>query len=157
MLRLVVPSLEDLWFREKLINDEKTMEYNKKWGGTIPFPKNKWKTWYDYWVRNPDSKRFYRYILDEDNIDNIFVGETAYHFDENRQIYIADVIVMAKYRGKGYGSKALNLLCECAKQNGIEFLFDDIAIDNPAISLFLKNGFHEEYRTDDYIMLKKPL
>ena len=64
---------------------------------------------------------------------------------------------MAKYRGKGYGSKALNLLCECAKQNGIEFLFDDIAIDNPAISLFLKNGFHEEYRTDDYIMLKKPL
>ena len=64
MLRLVVPSLEDLWFREKLINDEKTMEYNKKWGGTIPFPKNKWKAWYDYWVRNPDSKRFYRYILE---------------------------------------------------------------------------------------------
>ena len=39
----------------------------------------------------------------------------------------------------------------------IEFMFDDIVIDNPAVSLFLKNGFYEEYRTDDYIMLKKTL
>ncbi|MBA2212975.1 GNAT family N-acetyltransferase [Sellimonas intestinalis] len=154
MIKLVVPSLEDMWFREQLINDEKTMEFNKKWGGTIHFPRDKWESWYDYWVRNPDGKRFYRYILDD---NNMFVGEIAYHFDENRQIYIADIIVMAKYRGKGYGSLGLNLLCECAKQNGIEFMFDDIVIDNPAVSLFLKNGFYEEYRTDDYIMLKKTL
>ena len=36
-------------------------------------------------------------------------------------------------------------------------LHDDIAIDNPAIRLFLKAGFYEEYRTDEIIMLKKDL
>ena len=40
---------------------------------------------------------------------------------------------------------------------GVEVLYDDIAIDNPAIKLFLKVGFYEEYRTDEYIMLKKEL
>lgn len=38
-----------------------------------------------------------------------------------------------------------------------ESLWDDIAIDNPAIRLFLKNGFSEEYRTEEIIMLKKEL
>lgn len=36
----------------------------------------------------------------------------AYHFDDERQIYIADVIVYAPYRGKDYGRKALLLLCQ---------------------------------------------
>lgn len=49
------------------------------------------------------------------------------------------------------------LLCEAAKANGVEFLYDDIAIDNPAIKLFLNAGFFEEYRTDEIIMLKKEL
>lgn len=154
MIQLVVPLLEDMWFREEFMNDEKTMEYNKKWGGTISFPKEKWEAWYDYWVRNPENKRFYRYILNE---NNMFVGEIAYHFDEREQIYLADVIIMAKYRRQGYGFKGLDLLCKCAKQNGIDCMYDNIAIDNPAISLFLKNGFHEEFRMEDYIMLKKAL
>ena len=76
MIKLVVPSLEDMWFREQLINDEKTIEFNKKWGGTIHFPKDKWESWYDYWVRNPDGKRFYRYILDD---NNMFVGDEVHH------------------------------------------------------------------------------
>ena len=38
---------------------------------------------------------------------------------------------------------------------GVEVLYDNIAIDNPAIKLFLKTGFYEEYRTDEIIMLKK--
>ena len=28
MLELVIPTLEDLWFREKLMADEETMAYN---------------------------------------------------------------------------------------------------------------------------------
>ena len=32
-----------------------------------------------------------------------------------------------------------------------------IAIDNPAISLFLKQGFYEDYRTNEKIVLKKDL
>ena len=36
-------------------------------------------------------------------------------------------------------------------------LYDDIAIDNTAIKLFLKRGFHEEYRTEEKFVLKKDL
>ena len=61
------------------------------------------------------------------------------------------------YRGRGYGTQGLALLCEEAVKNGIDVLRDDIAIDNPAVSMFLKNGFSEEYRTGEIIMLKKDL
>ncbi len=60
-------------------------------------------------------------------------------------------------RGVGYGSRGLDLLCDAAKKNGVALLYDDIAIENPAITLFLKHGFVEEYRTDEIIMLKKEL
>ena len=43
------------------------------------------------------------------------------------------------------------------KEHGIRFLFDNIAIDNPAISLFLKHDFVEDYRDNDIVMLKKEL
>ena len=46
-------------------------------------------------------------------------------------------------------------MCDFAKENGVETLYDDIALDNPGIALFLKNGFTEEFRTDEIIMLKK--
>ena len=32
MLELVVPALEEMWFREKLLADEGTMAYNRAWG-----------------------------------------------------------------------------------------------------------------------------
>ena len=70
---------------------------------------------------------------------------------------MADVIIHAEHRGKGYGSEALDMLCQEAKENGIKTLYDDIAIDNPAVGLFLKHGFIEEYRTDRIIMLRKDL
>ncbi len=48
MLKLIVPRLEDLWFREEFMSDEATMSYNKKWGGTIAFPKANWEEWYGF-------------------------------------------------------------------------------------------------------------
>ena len=155
MIKLYSPKLKDLWFRQTFMADEETMSYNHHWGGTIPFPEENWADWYDYWVVNPEGKRFYRYLQDETNGE--FVGEIAYHYDGERGINIADVIVYAKYRGKGFGEQGLLLLCDAAKANGVEILYDDIAIDNPAIKLFLKVGFCEEYRTDEIIMLKKAL
>lgn len=153
MLELITPTLEDMWFRESLMADEETMSYNHAWGGTIPFPKEDWEDWYDYWVANPEDERFYRYLKDE----NGFVGEIAYHYDSEYDGYVANVIVLARYRGKGYGARGLELLCEAAKANGIAALYDDIAIDNTAIRLFLKQGFAEQYRTDEIILLKKDL
>ncbi|MDC7292148.1 MULTISPECIES: GNAT family N-acetyltransferase [unclassified Butyrivibrio] len=153
MLELVTPTLKDMWFRESLMADEETMSYNHAWGGTIPFPKERWAGWYDCWIVNHENKRFYRYLKDE----NGFVGEIAYHYDSEYDGYVADVIIFSKYRGKGYGTQGLELLCSAAKENGITVLYDDIAIDNTAISLFLKHGFYEDYRTEEKIVLKKEL
>lgn len=77
--------------------------------------------------------------------------------NDDRRIFVADVIIHALCLGIGYGSSGLDLLCEDAKKNGVTLLYDDIAIDNPAITIFLKHGFVEEYRTDEIIMLKKEL
>lgn len=148
MIKLYKPKIEDLWFKEKMMSDEDTMSYNH---GTIAFPVSKWDAWYQRWMR--DDKRFYRYICDDDT----FVGEVAYYYDLEREIYIADVIIYAPYRGKGYGYEGLSLLCEYAKNNGIAELYDDIAIDNPSINLFHKCGFKEVLRTDECVLVKSSL
>ena len=153
MLELVVPKLEDMWFREILLADEETMAYNHAWGGTIPFPKERWQEWYDYWIINHENKRYYRYLKNE----NEFVGEISYHYDSKYDGYVADLIVFSKCRGKGYGTIGLEMLCAKAKENGVTILYDDIAIDNTAVILFFKQGFYEEYRTEEKIVLKKIL
>ena len=154
-IELYRPSLNELSFRELMLGDEDTMSYNHAWGGTIPFPMEDWYDWYEHWVVNAGDRRFYRYIKDSSTGE--FIGEIAYHYDEGRQIYIADVIVFSLYRNRGYGSKALKLLCREAADRGVDVLYDDIAIDNPGISIFLREGFTEEYRTDEIIMLRKDL
>lgn len=155
MIELYRPKIEDLWFRQKLMEDEETMSYNRAWGGTIPFPESEWKDWYDHWVLNDEGKRFYRYL--KDSASGEFVGEVAWHLDGIRLIWIAGVIIDAEYRGRGYGKEGLRLLCESAEDRGIKILCDDVAIDDPAVPLLEKNGFTEEYRTDEVIMLKKDL
>lgn len=154
LITLHTPSLEDLWFRHEMMADPETMSYNHAWGGTIPFPKEKWRHWYDFWIVNHENKRYYRYLKDN---TGRFIGEIAYHYDADRKLYLADVIVHALYRGKGYGSTGLERLCHAAKKNGADVLYDDIAIDNPAIMMFLKHGFIEAYRTKEIIMLRKEL
>ena len=133
MILLYKPRPEDLWFREQMMSDPETMSYNHAWGGTIPFPQEEWRDWYDLWIVNHENKRYYRYLKDN---GGRFIGEIAYHYDSSRNLYVADVIVFAPYRGKGYGGIGLNLLCSAAKQNGVKILYDDIAIDNPAARLF---------------------
>ena len=153
MLELITPTIDDLWFRENLLADEETMSYNHAWGGTIAFPKDKWQGWYDHWIVNHENKRYYRYLKNE----NGFVGEAAYRYDPEYDGYVANIIIFSKFRRKGYGTRGLELLCFAAKENGINVLYDDIAIDNTAVKLFLKQGFYEVYRTDEKIVLKKEL
>ena len=149
-----IPQMEDLWFRKALLADPETMSYNNAWGGTIPFPQEEWGKWYENWVKNP-CKCYYRYIAAGKS--RSFVGEAAWHYDADRGIYLTDVIILARCRGRGYGRAGLELLCAAAREAGIRELYDDIAIDNPGVSLFLRCGFREEYRTDEIVMLKKVL
>ncbi len=154
MLTIYEPKYEDLWFRQQMLADEETMSYNHAWGGTIPWPKEEWGDWYDRWVANPKDGRLYRYVK---NSSGDFVGEIAYHYDADMQGFTANVIIFSKYRGRGYGGQALELLCAEARSNGITVLYDDMAIDNPAAALFLRHGFKEEARTAEKIILKKAL
>lgn len=153
MLELYKPYVSDLWFRKNMLSDEQTMSYNHACGGTISFSEDRWMDWYGKWIENHNSKHFYRYIRE----DNVYIGEAAYYFDVERKIYVANIVICATYRGKGYGRKGLLLLCEAAKKNGVKELYDDIAIDNSSIKLFLKCGFREVLRTDKYILVKKEL
>lgn len=58
------------------------------------------------------------------------------------------------YCGRGYGTQGFTVKEEA---NGIDVLRDDIVIENMSVSLFLKNGFSEEYRTEEINMLKKEM
>ena len=110
-LTLYTPTLDDLWFRQRMLEDEETMSYNRAWGGTIPWPRERWASWYEHWIVHPEGKRFYRYLKNEDTGN--FVGEIAYHLDEQGMCQ-ADVIVFAPCRGQGYGRESLRLPCEAA-------------------------------------------
>lgn len=152
---LHIPKRDELWFRQALLADAETMSYNAAWGGTVAFPAQEWNGWYDHWLVECGGKRFYRYLVNDATHE--YVGEVAYHFDEDEKLYLADVIVHASKRGRGYGRAGLELLCQAAKEHGVAVLYDNIAIDNPAITLFLSCGFVEDYRTDDAIYLRKDL
>ena len=155
MLKVVKPELEDLWFRESMMADIETMSYNDAWGGTIPFPKEDWEEWYTLWVRNSGQERYYRYL--KDDVNKVFVGEISYHFDKLRNIYLCDVIIKAEFRRQGFGTQGIQLLCEAAKANGVEALYDNIAADNPSAHLFLENGFSIEFQNDEILMVKRVL
>ena len=105
MLEVVTPTFADMWFRESLLADEETMSYNHAWGGTIPFPKENWQNWYDYWIINHENRRYYRYLKAE----NRFVGEVAYHYDPEYDGYVTNVIIFSAFRGKGYGAQGKRL------------------------------------------------
>lgn len=152
MLELIKPAFNQLSFKQDLLSDEDTMSFNHKYGGTIDFNQNRWQVWYEKWLSdNPNY--FYRYLYSKE--EDCFVGEVAYHYDEGR--YLCDVIIHSKYRCKGYGKEGLYLLCQCALENGIHELFDDILLDNPSIHLFLKQGFRIVDQTDECFIVKKEL
>lgn len=154
-ITLYRPALEELSFRQSLLSDPDTMAYNRAWGGTIDFPQERWADWYQRWLEDNSGARFYRYLYDP-QLDT-FVGEAAYHLDEELGGYICDVIVSARYRGRGYGTQGLSLLCQAAKANGVSRLLDNIAADNPSVSLFRKAGFREIGRNETYVMVAKDL
>ncbi len=155
MIELVIPERKDLWFKRELLEDEDTMSYNARWGGAIGFPEERWDGWYGRWVACGDAERFYRYLYSPEL--GRFVGETAYHYDKDLDGYLADVIVHSRYRHRGFGGQGLRLLCQAARERGLTALYDDIAIDNPAVELFLANGFREVSRDAEKILLRREL
>ena len=67
MITTYKPTLQDLWFRQQFMADKATMSYNAAWGGTIPFPENTWKEWYDRWLIHHENKDVTTYAYDMEN------------------------------------------------------------------------------------------
>ncbi len=152
---LYKPALEELHFRQSLLSDPATMDFNHAYGGTISFPEERWAAWYEKWVQDESGDRFYRYLYDP--AIQQFVGEAAYHYDSEQEEYLCDVIVSAAHRNKGYGRQGLELLCEEAKARGVARLCDHIAADNPSVELFKRAGFHVQSRNGEYICVVRTL
>ena len=153
-LTLYRPELDDLAYREKWLSDPETMAYNHAYGGTIPFPQECWADWYARWIRDEEGC-YYRYLRLGENGE--FVGNISYHYDEESDKYECEVLIYAPYRGRGLGQQGLALLCEAARANGVKRLLDNLAIDNPSVSMFLRGGFRERMRTDEFILVEKDL
>ena len=149
------PELDEMGFRQALLNDPETMAYNHAYGGTIDFPQERWADWYGRWVGDKTGERFYRYLYHGPS--RLFVGEAAYHYDGELGAYICDVLVSARHRGRGFGRQGLALLCAAAKGNGVKRLADNIAVDNPSVELFFSAGFRERFRNEEYILVEKEL
>ena len=155
MIRLIKPEFNELTFRQTMLSDEATMSFNAAYGGAIGFPWPRWDGWYRKWIGNGDPRYFYRYLYDDKLLS--YVGEVSYHFESETARYLCDVIVYAPYRGRGFGAEGLRLLCEAAKIRGVRVLYDEIALDNPSVSLFAKQGFREVGTDERVCILRKEL
>lgn len=134
---LIIPKREDLTFRENLLENEKTMEFNHE---IIPFPEEEWDNWMSKWIFNANPKsRFYRFVFCDGCND--FVALCGW--EKLNNIYELILIVDAKKRNVGYGTSALKLLANEALKYDIENFYTKIYLDNPAIKFLKKSGFEE--------------
>lgn len=145
-IELVIPKFEDLWYRQKLMSDPLTMDYNAGYElsfegyhyetGCIDFPKHKWESWYEKFINSKD--RYYAYILDKDT--NEFVGYLNYHLCDD--CYMMGIVIEGSKRGNGYMEPALLKLIEHAKQMGVNVLCDTLPLSREiALKKFYKLGF----------------
>ena len=146
-IELYVPKIEDYWYEEKIVKDEKTMNYNAGYDvnyygyhydtGCIDFPKERWKEVYNKRIR---ENRYFAFIKDNDL--NKFVGYVNYQYNKSEDRYECGILIEYRYRGKGYSKQALKLLCDVAKNNGIKELYDNFEIDREnTLDVFKSVGF----------------
>ena len=146
-ISLYIPKLEDYWYEEKIQSDPLSMSYNAGYDvsyygyhydtGCIDFPKERWKEVYD---RRIKENRFFAYIKDNDI--NELIGYVNYHYNKNEDRYDCGVLIDYNFRGKGYSKIALKLLCDTAKNNGVEELYDNFEIDRGnTLNVFKSVGF----------------
>ncbi len=117
MTELYIPTLEDLWFREKLLSDPATMSYHAnrevshegyhRDTGCIDFPKTDWEAWHAHWIGH-EPERFYAYIRRK--TDGEFIGEVNFHYNPEKKYHDMGIVIYAPYRGMGYAVPTLRLM-----------------------------------------------
>lgn len=146
-ISLYVPKLEDYWYEAKVQSDPLSMSYNAGYDvsyfgyhydtGCIDFPEDKWEETYKRRITN---SKYFAYILDNDLKE--FIGYVNYHYSSGTERYECGIVIESKYRGKGYAKDALVLLCEEAKKNGVNELYDNFEENREnTLKTFLDVGF----------------
>lgn len=154
-IELHIPNENELKYRQYLISDKETMSYNVGYGddGTGCYYQTieQVKKWYKNW--NNSIGNYYAYIIRKE--DNTPIGEVDVHWSGYCQKYIIGIVIEAKYRGKGYSEKALNLLCDAAfNKLNLDKIYDDFpATRIAAEKVFSKVGFIRE--DDEFVVLTK--
>ena len=147
-IKLVVPSIEDIKYRQEWMKDQKTMSYNAgydldvkgydKSTGIINKTDEEMIEWYNKWVGHEPDK-YYAYIYVDDIVEPI--GEVYYYLDGD--IHSMGIVIQDKYRKQGYSQKALLELEKVAFEiYEINELSDIIPNERiSAIKAFEKAGF----------------
>lgn len=148
---LKVPTIDELKHTEMLLSDPETMKFNDKWGGTVPFPKEKWEPFYKNFINN--TERHYYHIY---NLDGVFVGEVSTRFDNDFNSYVLNIKVMHRYRGNNHGYDALEAFLEYMfTEVKIDRIVDNVGHDSKSgIKLLKQFGFIEIDRTEEYVLLE---
>lgn len=159
-LYLHIPEYDELWYRQKIMEDPETMDYNKGYDmdfegydrstGCIAFPKQEWADWYDYFI-NQEPECFYAYIARES--DGRFIGEVNVHMSDDNDWYEMGIVLEGKYRGKGYAVAALKLLLQYAfEKMGAKAVHNDFEEERQAaVKTHISAGF-SKYRQENGII-----
>lgn len=159
-LYLHIPEWEELWYRQRLMQDPDTMRYNRGYTldiegydsetGCIAFPESAWRDWYQYFI-GQEPRRFYAYVVRA--LDGMFIGEVNVHKSGADPWYEMGVVIEARHRGHGYGGKALELLLEYAfgvlKAEAVHNSFEEER--EAAVRAHLSAGF-TEYRRENGVL-----
>lgn len=147
-LELIVPQKEDLWFKKEMKEDPNTMDYNagydlnidgyNRQNGTIQTDINELKeVWAKKWIGNRPA--IFYYFIQE---NHQFIGEIYAKYDVSRNSYEIGIVIKGEYRGKGYSTPAIQLLCEELKKHGIKKLYHKLPMcRKAAIKADINNGF----------------
>ena len=161
-LELYIPKKEDLWYRQKMMEDPNTMDYNKGYfldsdrynneTGCILFPKEDWDEWYAFFIDN-EPERYYAYILRKS--DHTFLGEVCLRHMDKPNEYEMGIVLESIHRKRGYSKVALKMLLEIAFEK-----FHAEAVHNSfeekrtaALSLHLNAGFSILNKQEDIVNL----
>lgn len=162
-LALHIPTIDELWYREKIMSDPETMDYNAGYDmdfdeyhndtGCIDFPKEDWKEWYEYFAENEPAS-FYAYLMRME--DNAFIGEVNAHSENNDGVYEMGIVIEGRYRGLGYSKEGLCLL--------LSYVFDKMRAEKirnsfetgrvAALKAHLEAGFEKKAEEDGIIELE---
>ena len=139
-MELYIPTLQDLWFYQKMLSDPETMAYNYPWGGCIDFPETEWAAWHDHWT-DKEPARFYAYI----QVDGKWIGDVNFHYTPEKDWWDMGIVIYAPYRGKGHAFPALQLLADRAfRVCGISRLHNEFEdTRSAALHIHQKLGFRD--------------